>query len=429
MQSLTLRRVPPNLLVSQGAVDFAYEMGMSVLPYDALIAPAAHDRWLRWRADLSAAERKARKNGNPPSSWRIRNDPPPEEEQSRQRMREQHERMLLQHNPYSCRLASPELSDDTKLYSIQQQSNSPSPPLGPSPLLSEGSAASWQTEERPATPGSSMSEEDQEPPMAADHTVTESSRSAFINSTQKVPTINNLRDYRALRDVTTDYTSEDTEMRDVEQKMRHTGKRTPGHKSCGDGSEESDSASSTKTVKVPPRNSPPAAAANSPLPATPSEQQLETPTPHGSTPLNCVNENAPLPPTPTRTNLQLEANEDRITDTVGAIAIDSWGNIACGASSGGIGMKYRGRVGPAALVGVGAAVIPVDPLDPDRTTVATVTSGTGEHMATTMAATVCAERLFQSVRRGKGGIYESVSEDEALKAMIENEFMGMFLLA
>jgi taspase (threonine aspartase 1) len=87
-------------------------------------------------------------------------------------------------------------------------------------------------------------------------------------------------------------------------------------------------------------------------------------------------------------------------------------------------MKYRGRVGPAALVGVGAAVVPVNPSDPDQCCVATVTSGTGEHMATTMAATVCAERLYHSNRKGKAGVYEDVTEDEALKAMIENEFMG-----
>jgi taspase (threonine aspartase 1) len=126
-------------------------------------------------------------------------------------------------------------------------------------------------------------------------------------------------------------------------------------------------------------------------------------------------ENSPLPPAPA---------PDSITDTVGAIAIDMYGNIACGASSGGIGMKHRGRIGPAALVGIGASVIPADPDDPDRTTVATVTSGTGEHMGTTMAASVCSNRIFFSQRRTPGGGAEQVTEDEALRGFIERDFMG-----
>jgi taspase (threonine aspartase 1) len=101
-----------------------------------------------------------------------------------------------------------------------------------------------------------------------------------------------------------------------------------------------------------------------------------------------------------------------------------YGNIACGASSGGIGMKHRGRIGPAALVGIGASVIPADPDDPDRTTVATVTSGTGEHMGTTMAASVCSNRIFFSQRRTPGGGTEQVTEDEALRGFIERDFMG-----
>jgi taspase (threonine aspartase 1) len=47
-------------------------------------------------------------------------------------------------------------------------------------------------------------------------------------------------------------------------------------------------------------------------------------------------------------------------------------------------------------------------------------------MATTMAATVCAERLYSSVRKDPAGNFETVTEDEALKAMIENDFMGTY---
>lgn len=116
---------------------------------------------------------------------------------------------------------------------------------------------------------------------------------------------------------------------------------------------------------------------------------------------------------------------DDITDTVGAIAVDCLGNIAAGSSSGGIGMKHKGRIGPAALVGVGTAVVPVDADDADRTSVATVTSGTGEHMATTMAASVCANRLYTGTRKNRQGGSESTDDDSAVKGFIERDFMGI----
>ncbi|KAL2853232.1 nucleophile aminohydrolase [Aspergillus pseudoustus] len=116
--------------------------------------------------------------------------------------------------------------------------------------------------------------------------------------------------------------------------------------------------------------------------------------------------------------------EDHISDTVGAIAVDCYGNIAAGSSSGGIGMKHRGRIGPAALNGVGTCVIPIDPNDPDKTCVACVTSGTGEHIATTLAAGTCASRVYYSHRKRADGSFEEVTEDEAMAAMISTDFMG-----
>lgn len=114
---------------------------------------------------------------------------------------------------------------------------------------------------------------------------------------------------------------------------------------------------------------------------------------------------------------------DNISDTVGAIAVDSYGHIAAGSSSGGVGMKHRGRVGPAALIGIGTHVIPVDPTDPEHTTVAAVTSGTGEQIATTFAASTCAQRVYYSQKMGNAGVFDEVTEEEALAATIQREFL------
>lgn len=116
-------------------------------------------------------------------------------------------------------------------------------------------------------------------------------------------------------------------------------------------------------------------------------------------------------------------NVDTITDTVGAVAVDCYGRIAAGSSSGGIGMKHPGRVGPAALIGIGTAVIPEDPQDPERTSVATVTSGTGEHIATTLAASTCASRIYFRNRKDESGMTENVTEEEAIKSMVDVDLM------
>ncbi|XP_046857889.1 isoaspartyl peptidase/L-asparaginase-like [Xenia sp. Carnegie-2017] len=54
-------------------------------------------------------------------------------------------------------------------------------------------------------------------------------------------------------------------------------------------------------------------------------------------------------------NWKLQDDEEHFTDsdTACAVAIDKNGNLACALSTGGIGGKYKGRVGDAALVGCG----------------------------------------------------------------------------
>lgn len=120
-----------------------------------------------------------------------------------------------------------------------------------------------------------------------------------------------------------------------------------------------------------------------------------------------------------------DGHDDSITDTVGAVAIDINGFMAAGSSSGGIGMKHRGRLGPAALVGIGTAVVPASEHDMDDVTVAAVTSGTGEHMATTLASQRCAERLYYGNRQdGRGKMVEDEDEDAIMQSFIVNDFMG-----
>ena len=152
-------------------------------------------------------------------------------------------------------------------------------------------------------------------------------------------------------------------------------------------------------------------------------------------PSRAVTPSSSMSPTPNGRNRRFDdirnvaSRPDDITDTVGAIAVDCFGNIAAGSSSGGIGMKHKGRVGPAALVGIGTAVIPFEPEDKEKTSVATVTSGTGEHMATTMAAGTCASRLYTSSRRSKKGGSEPTDDDSAIRAFVERDFMGTPLRA
>lgn len=117
-----------------------------------------------------------------------------------------------------------------------------------------------------------------------------------------------------------------------------------------------------------------------------------------------------------------------LPDTVGAIAVDGWGNIAAGSSSGGIGMKYKGRVGPAALVGVGSAVVSANPDDIDKTCSAAVCSGTGEHMATTLAASTSANRVHHCKTVHADGSVHEANETDALANFVKVEFLRKIVI-
>jgi taspase (threonine aspartase 1) len=372
---------------------------MPELPHDALVSPAAKERWLRWKSDLKAAERKAKKNGAHSSCWQIRPLAAAGEDLEQERLRREHTKNLLRE--YS-RLAQPvsSVTSDNAVYDVGDEiSPSVSDPCNHQSNTS--STGSFRSDDL-ITPELLDLEYYPEPPMAPPVTVEESSRNSFINSTQKVPTLSQYQDPLFTRNAAIDRIGDDPMTLDADRSAVFS------RRSWGDGSEESDSASSATTMR------PPIVPTNTPSSYASVDCYTEDP-------ISLVSSALEQSITPSEA---ASGEEDHITDTVGAIAVDGWGNIACAASSGGIGMKYRGRVGPAALVGVGAAVVPIDSDDPEQTCVGTVTSGTGEHMATTMAATVCAERLYQSVKKNKGGEYVDVTEDEALRSMIENEFMG-----
>ena len=148
MHSLTLRRVPPNLLVAQGATEFAAEMGMPILPHDALVSLAAKERWVRWRTDLKAAERKGKKSGTHQSCWKVRTDATPGDVATQSRMREQHTENLLRGMAPESRSSSPALSDDL-LYYDNEDTSTPSDPSLP---VSAHSADSWPNENHTITP-------------------------------------------------------------------------------------------------------------------------------------------------------------------------------------------------------------------------------------------------------------------------------------
>lgn len=312
-KTLTLRRVPPNFLVGEGAKRFGTEHGITVVTNEQLVSRNARDRYQKWRADLDRAERNESGSISPLSVSSCKTDTAEDRGQGRSPNEE------------------PVMTPTTQARKGLLRDHTSAIMTG---LWNEGQPDSPTSETRSPLEASSNKS------LHSDRSV-----SSIVTPTRRAKTSRISRGRKTVADA--------------------DGVATL------DGSDFSRRNITELTAE------------------------------------------------PTA------ADQDMITDTIGAIAIDMFGNIAAASSSGGIGMKHMGRTGPAALVGVGTAVVPRDVADKDRRTVAAVTSGTGEHMATTMAAQKCADRIYQRTRRGEGGCDQEEDDCAAvLQSFVEKDFMG-----
>ncbi len=350
-QPLSLRRVAPNILIGQGAKDFANEHGIKTVRNEFLVSRGAKDRFLRWSEELRRAEMVRRSRSRYPDTyWAVPNAPTPAA----------YETVA---NPVA---ANAQLGNHSSaiLTGTRIEGQPDSPNSGSSTGMGHGSSngGSVAYPERVQTPDPGV-----RPSTAA---------------------------LRPAGSLSSQITSVD---------------------SAGLGLMSADHAPMSST------------AANGSASCDDGEADVEDDFDHYETYGFDAAASTPEATRPTAPRAPSYADDDMdvVTDTVGAIAIDLDGNIAAGSSSGGIGMKHAGRTGPAALVGIGTAVVPEDPDDDLATSVAAVTSGTGEHMAACLASSKCAERLFQGTRRGPGG--RDIPEDDEhaiLQSFIVDDFMG-----
>lgn len=360
---LSLRRVPPNTLVGEGARLFAAEHGMSSVPNEQLVSKTSSDRFFRWQDDLRKVEAKSkdnRQNSGAPCPSDTTSSVNPGTVFPRD-----HAAAVMAGTWNEGQADSP--------YSGTPSRESPNPQNACTTLAPP--RPPWVTTPSPTR---------QVPPSIL----------SPVNAQGGVPP----------KRPGTEKTSPRKRMSYRDKVVNHNPKSEAERK--------------LQELKAPTKNTHynadgPVAAESPARRRKRSLESLGSPDTAGARLRQWKREAEP------------EQGEDLITDTIGAIAIDENGLVAAGSSSGGIGMKHRGRLGPAALVGVGTAVVPPADGDESHTTVAAVTSGTGEHMATTMASQRCAERLYFGNRAGAGGqTVEEDDEDAIMESFITQDFMG-----
>ncbi|XP_034946315.1 threonine aspartase 1-like [Chelonus insularis] len=102
----------------------------------------------------------------------------------------------------------------------------------------------------------------------------------------------------------------------------------------------------------------------------------------------------------------------RRMDTVGAVAVDAFGNIASACSSGGIILKYPGRVGQAGVWGCGVWA------HNGRCSVGASTSGCGEHLIRTTLARTIAEAIATATPNHVTTLHQTMKDK-----FIDSEFL------
>lgn len=345
-QTLTLRRVPPNFLVGEGAKLFALEHDLTIVNNDELTSRNAKDRYHKWRAEL----RKANKATSSPALPSTGQPTPPARASPTERSKSEGRALPI----VKARKGLLRDHSTAILTGMWNEGQPDSPPSDTTASSSSDMPTPTSTPKKVSSPVGHENVPSSNGPPA-----------------KRAKTSKDARDTMGQGDLTFTSIGESTNNVAALDRVSNDAAHV-------DPSIEANHSATSPGSRV----------AATELTAGPND-----------------------------------ADFDLITDTMGAIAIDKNGNIAAASSSGGIGMKHMGRTGPAALVGVGTAVIPYD-LGGERT-VAAVTSGTGEHMATTMAAQRCAERLYHGTSQGR--FNRDCSEENPSRIMqnfIEKDFMG-----